>query len=195
VWFAPRPTLARASSHSSFPNSQHHADGISTTRIHSTPNSQTRPACDFTPAAAHDRHTTLNQRLNTSTIAMANGYTPPNSFILLDIANTSSWAPIIGLVVVVIFCAASWFLAPKGENQTYVHRHPVSPSKLQSPPSKPCLHTKTSLEKLLVHEKKRVVVGRRVHFDSDTKPGHISYTQSHYTFPTQLHPFDSDMPS
>jgi len=31
-----------------------------------------------------------------------------------------SWAPFIGLVVVVTFCFAAWFLAPKGENQTYV---------------------------------------------------------------------------
>jgi hypothetical protein len=32
----------------------------------------------------------------------------------------SRWAPFIGLVVVVVFCAAAWFLSPKGENQTYV---------------------------------------------------------------------------
>jgi hypothetical protein len=37
-------------------------------------------------------------------------------------ANNTRWAPVIGLVVVVVFCLASWFLAPKGENQTYVHR-------------------------------------------------------------------------
>jgi hypothetical protein len=117
---------------------------------------------------------------------MANGYTAPNSFITLDVANVSSWAPFIGLVVVVIFCAASWFLAPKGENQTYVRRHPISPSKLQSAPSKPCLRTKTSLEQLLAfHEKERVAVGRRVHFDSDTKPGHTFHTQSQHTFHTQ----------
>ncbi|KAJ4363079.1 H(+)-transporting V0 sector ATPase subunit e [Neocucurbitaria cava] len=30
----------------------------------------------------------------------------------------NGWAPIIGLVVVVIFCIAAWVLAPKGENQT-----------------------------------------------------------------------------
>jgi hypothetical protein len=36
-------------------------------------------------------------------------------------ANYSSWAPFIGLLVVVVFCAAAWILAPKGENQTYVH--------------------------------------------------------------------------
>jgi hypothetical protein len=35
-------------------------------------------------------------------------------------ANHSSWAPFIGLLVVVVFCAAAWILAPKGENQTYV---------------------------------------------------------------------------
>jgi hypothetical protein len=36
-------------------------------------------------------------------------------------ADHSSWAPFIGLLVVVVFCAAAWILAPKGENQTYVH--------------------------------------------------------------------------
>jgi hypothetical protein len=118
---------------------------------------------------------------------MANGYTSPNSFIALDIANTRSWAPFIGLVVVAIFCAASWFLAPKGENQTYVRRDPISPSKLQSSPSKPCLRTKTSLEQLFVfHEKEtRVTHSRRVHFDRDTKPGHFPYRQSQHTFHTQ----------
>jgi hypothetical protein len=107
-----------------------------------------------------------------------------------------SWAPFIGLVVVVIFCAASWFLAPKGENQTYVRLHPISPSKLQSPPSKPCLRTKTSLEQLLAfhggEEEKRVGVGKRVRFNSDTKSGHTctSHTQSQHTFSTQsLHAF------
>ncbi|CAI9636295.1 hypothetical protein CC77DRAFT_1017674 [Alternaria alternata] len=30
----------------------------------------------------------------------------------------NGWAPIIGLIVTVIFCGAAWFLAPKGENQT-----------------------------------------------------------------------------
>jgi hypothetical protein len=35
-----------------------------------------------------------------------------------------SWAPFIGLLVVVIFCAAAWILSPKGENQTYVPRFP-----------------------------------------------------------------------
>ncbi|KAI8931199.1 hypothetical protein NX059_011549 [Plenodomus lindquistii] len=33
----------------------------------------------------------------------------------------NGWAPIIGLVVVVVFCLAAWILAPKGENQTYVY--------------------------------------------------------------------------
>jgi hypothetical protein len=32
----------------------------------------------------------------------------------------SSYAPFIGLLVVVVFCAAAWILSPKGENQTYV---------------------------------------------------------------------------
>jgi hypothetical protein len=124
---------------------------------------------------------------------MANGYTQLNSFMPLDVANFSSWAPFIGLVVVVIFCAASWFLAPKGENQTYVRRDPISPSKLQFAPSKPCLRTKTSLEQLLAfHEKKRVAVGRRVHFDSDTKPGHTFHTQSQHTFHTQSYQIASD---
>jgi hypothetical protein len=36
-------------------------------------------------------------------------------------ADQNSWAPFIGLLVVVAFCAAAWFLSPKGENQTYVH--------------------------------------------------------------------------
>jgi hypothetical protein len=35
--------------------------------------------------------------------------------------DQNRWAPFIGLVVVVAFCAAAWFLSPKGENQTYVH--------------------------------------------------------------------------
>lgn len=35
-------------------------------------------------------------------------------------ADICSWAPFIGLLVTVIFCGAAWFLAPKGENQTYV---------------------------------------------------------------------------
>ncbi|KAF2743425.1 hypothetical protein M011DRAFT_496918 [Sporormia fimetaria CBS 119925] len=30
----------------------------------------------------------------------------------------NGWAPFIGAIVVAIFCAAAWFLAPKGENQT-----------------------------------------------------------------------------
>jgi hypothetical protein len=34
--------------------------------------------------------------------------------------DQNRWAPFIGLVVVVAFCAAAWFLSPKGENQTYV---------------------------------------------------------------------------
>ena len=33
----------------------------------------------------------------------------------------NGWAPFIGAIVVLAFCAASWFLAPKGENQTYAH--------------------------------------------------------------------------
>ncbi|KAF2684345.1 hypothetical protein K458DRAFT_302588, partial [Lentithecium fluviatile CBS 122367] len=30
----------------------------------------------------------------------------------------NSWAPFIGAIVVAIFCAAAWFLSPKGETQT-----------------------------------------------------------------------------
>ncbi|KAF2271476.1 uncharacterized protein EI97DRAFT_437791 [Westerdykella ornata] len=30
----------------------------------------------------------------------------------------NGWAPFIGAIVVAVFCAAAWFLAPKGENQT-----------------------------------------------------------------------------
>ncbi|KAA8622477.1 V-type proton ATPase subunit e [Pyrenophora tritici-repentis] len=88
----------------------------------------------------------------------------------------NGWAPIIGLIVVVIFCAASWVLAPKGENQTYVfarprlHQSSTTPGSLHRQhraalqPCKPCLRTKTSLEQLLaVHEKRERA--RRVHFD------------------------------
>jgi len=32
----------------------------------------------------------------------------------------ASWSIFIGLAFIVIFSAAAWFLAPKGENQTYV---------------------------------------------------------------------------
>ncbi|CAE7174959.1 hypothetical protein CFE70_005249 [Pyrenophora teres f. teres 0-1] len=93
----------------------------------------------------------------------------------------NGWAPIIGLIVVVIFCAASWVLAPKGENQTYVfarprlhqssttsaslHRqHRVDSKRAALQPCKPCLRTKTSLEQLLAAHEKRER-GRRVHFD------------------------------
>ena len=31
-----------------------------------------------------------------------------------------SWSLIIGLVFIVVFSIAAWFLSPKGENQTYV---------------------------------------------------------------------------
>lgn len=40
---------------------------------------------------------------------------------VISTADPIRWAPFIGLVVVVVFCAAAWFLSPKGENQTYVH--------------------------------------------------------------------------
>ncbi|KAF2201076.1 hypothetical protein GQ43DRAFT_440941 [Delitschia confertaspora ATCC 74209] len=30
----------------------------------------------------------------------------------------NGWSPIIGLIIVAIFCAAAWIFAPKGENQT-----------------------------------------------------------------------------
>ncbi|KAH7549176.1 hypothetical protein J3E72DRAFT_377558 [Bipolaris maydis] len=59
----------------------------------------------------------------------------------------NGWAPIIGLIVVVIFCAAAWVLAPKGENQTYVYRT-IPSSKTASTPSKPCLRTKVSSQHL-----------------------------------------------
>ncbi|EMD64757.1 hypothetical protein COCSADRAFT_159769 [Bipolaris sorokiniana ND90Pr] len=59
----------------------------------------------------------------------------------------NGWAPIIGLIVVVIFCAAAWVLAPKGENQTYVYRT-IPSSKTVSTPSKPCLRTKVSSQHL-----------------------------------------------
>jgi hypothetical protein len=53
--------------------------------------------------------------------AMANGsVNPPNTRAYENATNKSRWAPFIGLVVVVAFCAAAWFLSPKGENQTYV---------------------------------------------------------------------------
>jgi hypothetical protein len=82
-------------------------------------------------------------------------------------ANVSSWAPIIGLIVTVIFCGAAWFLAPKGENQTYVHN--ISSSKVTPTPTKPCLRTKTSLELLLAMlENRSAGGGRRVHFIDDT---------------------------
>lgn len=32
-----------------------------------------------------------------------------------------SWSVIIGLAIILAFSAVSWFAAPKGENQTYVH--------------------------------------------------------------------------
>ncbi|TVY88580.1 V-type proton ATPase subunit e [Lachnellula willkommii] len=35
-----------------------------------------------------------------------------------NISSHSSWSIIIGLVVIVLACAAGWFLAPKGETQT-----------------------------------------------------------------------------
>lgn len=54
---------------------------------------------------------------------MANGY------LLLDksgkrIADylVHRWSVIIGLVIIAVFSAAVYFLAPKGENQLYVSR-------------------------------------------------------------------------
>lgn len=32
----------------------------------------------------------------------------------------NGWSLIVGLIVIAVFSAASWFLAPKGETQTYV---------------------------------------------------------------------------
>jgi hypothetical protein len=34
-------------------------------------------------------------------------------------ANSCRWSIFIGLFIIVAFCIATWFLAPKGENQTY----------------------------------------------------------------------------
>ncbi|KAI4690459.1 hypothetical protein J4E81_007613 [Alternaria sp. BMP 2799] len=84
----------------------------------------------------------------------------------------NGWAPIIGLIVTVIFCGAAWFLAPKGENQTYVSTISSSKSPLKSPPapSKPCLReeNENSREKLLAVCKKRGAGdGRRVRFSNE----------------------------
>ncbi|RYO27166.1 hypothetical protein AA0111_g7552 [Alternaria arborescens] len=79
----------------------------------------------------------------------------------------NGWAPIIGLIVTVIFCGAAWFLAPKGENQTYVHNIP-SPKSTPTP-TKPCLRTKSSLELPLANPEDRSAGrGRRVRFVDDT---------------------------
>lgn len=51
---------------------------------------------------------------------MANGYDHSTDRLYEYDAKKYSWAPFIGLVVVAIFCGAAWFLAPKGEEQTYV---------------------------------------------------------------------------
>ncbi|USP73557.1 hypothetical protein yc1106_00831 [Curvularia clavata] len=93
----------------------------------------------------------------------------------------NGWAPIIGLIVVVIFCVAAWVLAPKGENQTYVYRT-IPPSKANGTPTKPCLRAKSSSENLDASEKKlysaATTVGgggggnggsKRVHFAQDTR--------------------------
>jgi hypothetical protein len=48
---------------------------------------------------------------------MANGYIAPPKHVGW-ITNMHRYAPFIGLAVVVAFCFAAWFLAPKGENQT-----------------------------------------------------------------------------
>lgn len=112
---------------------------------------------------------------------MANGYIPTKHHLLSrDHIRLipSSWAPIIGLVIVVIFCVAAWILAPKGENQTYVYRT-ISPSKATTMPAKPCLRAKFSSENLDASSKKlysAATVGgggnggsRRVHFAQDTR--------------------------
>ncbi|KAI4673716.1 uncharacterized protein J4E88_008773 [Alternaria novae-zelandiae] len=86
----------------------------------------------------------------------------------------NGWAPIIGLIVTVIFCGAAWFLAPKGENQTYVPT--ISSSSTKSPPKsppappKPCLRdeNENAREKLLAVCKKRGAGdGRRVRFSNE----------------------------
>lgn len=64
----------------------------------------------FTPSL--DPHTHTQARWQTGTNAPR--------LIGRTEANRRSWAPFIGLLVTVVFCAAAWILAPKGENQTYV---------------------------------------------------------------------------
>lgn len=52
---------------------------------------------------------------------MANGWAVQASSFVAASANWfGSWAPVIGAVFIIIFCLASWVLAPKGETQTYV---------------------------------------------------------------------------
>jgi hypothetical protein len=52
---------------------------------------------------------------------MANGYRRLLKITLKIILLTVvSWSLLIGLLIIVAFSAASWFLSPKGENQTYV---------------------------------------------------------------------------
>lgn len=41
-----------------------------------------------------------------------------NPEIALTMAN--GWSLIVGLIIIAVFSAASWFLSPKGETQTYV---------------------------------------------------------------------------
>lgn len=47
-----------------------------------------------------------------------NPHPQPRRKHITNRSMANGWAPFIGLVVVVIFCFAAWFLAPKGENQT-----------------------------------------------------------------------------
>jgi hypothetical protein len=91
-----------------------------------------------------------------------------------------SWAPIIGLIVTVLFCGAAWFLAPKGENQTYVHH--ISSSKHKSIPAttKPCLRKENPREQLLaVCKKRRAGDGRSVRFTTTTTISNDTGTHDH----------------
>jgi hypothetical protein len=46
--------------------------------------------------------------------------TTTTTTLLQILTSPHSWSLLIGLLVVIAFCVGSWFLAPKGENHTYV---------------------------------------------------------------------------
>ncbi|KAF7682307.1 hydrogen ion transmembrane transporter [Alternaria burnsii] len=100
----------------------------------------------------------------------------------------NGWAPIIGLIVTVIFCGAAWFLAPKGENQTYVHNIP-SPKSTPTP-TKPSLRTKSSLELPLANPEDRSA-GRTVWRSTLVLSAAAMYIMWAITFLAQLHPLIS----